>query len=171
MESLSFIPPPPLPIPPQPADNPRKKLLIRIGIAAGALVLVGFALVAISGVKLLAGAMQEPSKALSTYTDTLIRTDYHTAYSIASPDLRAAASYHALLEYHGKLVDRLGALKGVKQTYWHIETKNGQTASTIQANFQFEHGIEMFEFDLHKENGTWRVFSYKPLSTPGVSEN
>lgn len=170
MDSFPFGPPPPPP-PPPPPGNPCRRLYIALGIGAGLLVLGGFIAVAVVGIKSLAGAMQEPAKALGIYTDALIRKDYHGAFNIASPGLREATSYPDLVVYHGKLCDRLGALTSVDQTNWSIETKNGVTASTIRATLKFQRGSEEFEFVLHKEQGTWRVFSYKPLSTAGVADN
>jgi hypothetical protein len=159
---VQFSVPPPSGIP-QTEKKPLSKFVVWLGITVGLVVLAGIVAVAGTGVKLLVGAMHEPAKAMSAYTDALIRKDYQSAYSSASPDFRAASSFADLIKMHEKLTDRLGPLKSVKQTYWHIETKNGQTASTIQADFSFERGTRTFEFELHKEDGIWRVFNYKEL--------
>jgi hypothetical protein len=161
METQFSVPVPP--VIPEAKKKPRSKLVIGLAITAGLLVLGGFIVVAVTGVKMIVAAMHEPAKAMSAYTDALIRKDYQSAYSSASPEFRAASSFADLVKVHEKLTDRLGALKSVKQTYWHIETKNGKTVSTIQADFSFERGTLAFEFELHKEAGTWRVYSYKEL--------
>jgi hypothetical protein len=162
MDSLPYGPPPPVAAPP-PMGKPHRRLMIGLGIAAGVLVLGMLVVVCVVGVKLFAGAFQEPSKAMTLYTDALVRKDYQGAYKMASPEFRAASSFEDILRIHNKLSDQFGALKSVKQTYWHIETKGGVTGSTIQANFQFERASQMFEFELREENGTWRVYSYKQL--------
>jgi Protein of unknown function (DUF3887) len=162
MDSLQYGPPPPTPIA-KPPDSSRRQLFIGLGIAAGALVLGVLVVIVVAGMRLMVGAFQEPSKAMTTYTDALIRKDYQGAYKMASPELRAATSFADLVQLHNKLFDQFGALKTVKQTYWHIETKNGMNCSTIQARFQFERASQMFEFELHEENGSWHVFSYKQL--------
>lgn len=160
------------PIPPNdplhPERKSRKKLYIGLGIAVGLLLLCGLITIAVTGAKLLWGAMKEPAAALTTYTDTLIKKDYQTAYNIASPAFRAAVSQQDLADYHARLTTRLGAIKSARQTNWEIETKNGVTKSTIQATLDFEHGSEPFEFVLIQEQGTWRVLSYKELSAAGV---
>jgi len=167
MESLnvnSALPPVPAP----PGGNPRRKLYIGLGIAAAVVILGGFIALAVSGVRLLVGAMKQPADALSIYTGALIQKDYQSAYALASADFRAALSQQGLIDYHAKLTDRLGALKSVKQTNWEINTNNGVTKSTIETTVQFERGSEPFEFVLLEEQGTWRVLSYKELNTAGV---
>jgi hypothetical protein len=149
METQFSVPVPP--VIPEAKKKPRSKLVIGLAITAGLLVLGGFIVVAVTGVKMIVAAMHEPAKAMSAYTDALIRKDYQSAYSSASPEFRAASSFADLVK------------ESVKQTYWHIETKNGKTVSTIQADFSFERGTLAFEFELHKEAGTWRVYSYKEL--------
>lgn len=162
MDLFQYGPPPPTPIVPPPG-KPRKKLFIGLGIVAAVVVLSVLTVVGIAGVKLMAGAFQAPSKAMSLYTGALIRKDYQGAYKMASPEFRAGSSFDDIMRIHNKLIDQYGALKSVKQTYWHIETKNGVTSSTIQATFQFERANQIFEVELHEENGIWRVFSYRQL--------
>jgi len=162
MESYQYGPPPPEPVQ-QPTGKPRRKLFIGLGIVAAVVVLGLLTVVCVAGVKLIAAGFQEPSRAMALYTDALIRKDYQGAYKMASPDFRAVTSLDDLVQIHKKLSEQFGALKSVKQTYWHIETKGGVTFSTIQAAFQFERASQIFEFELHEENGTWRVFSYKQL--------
>ncbi len=154
----SIPPPQPQPSPP----NPRRKLYLWLGIGGGIVVFCGVAAVVAVFVSLLVTSMRQPAAALGTYTDELIRKDYQAAYASASPGFRAGATLPALVEYHGKLNDELGALKSVHQTHWSIETKNGITSSTIEATLDFERGSRAFEFVLRKEGGVWRVYSYKP---------
>jgi hypothetical protein len=100
MEAQISVPPLPPPAIAQTQKKPRSKLVIWLGITAGLGVLAGLIVVAGIGVKLLAGAMHEPSTAMDAYTDALIRKDYQSAYSSASPELRAASSYADLLKVH-----------------------------------------------------------------------
>jgi hypothetical protein len=170
MDDFVVPPPPPQQVSSQ-APNPRRRLYIGLGIAAGVILLAGFVVIAVFGVKTVAGAFQEPAKALSLYTDALIRKDYQGAYNSASPGLRSATSFADLVAYHDKLTNAHGALKSVKQANWHVQTENGVTSSTIQATLQFDRDSMGFEFVLRKEGGVWRVYSYVPLEKAGVGEN
>jgi hypothetical protein len=155
MDPHYSVPPPPLL--PKPARTRRAKALKILVICVGVVLVCGL------GVWLCIAMFRGPSQAMSAYTDALIRKDYQGGYFSASPEFRAGSSFADLVKVHDKLSDRLGALKSVKQTYWHIESENGRTVSTIQADFNFERGSLTFEFELHKEAGIWRVFSYKEL--------
>src|SRR5277367_569388 len=136
----SIPPPKPLPSPP----NPRRKLYLWLGIGGGIVVLGGVTTVAVMLIGLLVTAARQPAATLGTYTDALVLKDYQAAYASASPGFRADTSLPALVAYHDKLNDKLGALKSVHQSHWTIETKNGITSSTIEAMLEFEHGSQAF---------------------------
>ncbi len=99
--------------------------------------------------------------ALNIYTDTLIHQDYESAYQITSPSFRAAISYSALVDEQVKLTERFGRLKSAKQSDWDIDSIYNAKAASIKVNFQFERGCMAYEFKLCKEDGIWRVLSYK----------
>jgi len=109
--------------------------------------------------KQFASKVEPPMNALNIYTDTLIQSDYQSAYTITSPAFRAATRYSELVDYQSKLTEEMGKLKSAKQTYWQVDEENGVAIAHIQANLQFERGMMTFQFVLRKEDGIWRVLS------------
>jgi len=157
--------------PAEPTKSMRNKKYIVFGIVAGGLILGGLIASAVVCFKLFAHAVEPPMTALNIYTDTLIQKDYESSYAITSPALRAAISYPDFLKYQDLLTAKHGALKSAKQIYWDIETSNGTSTCTIQADLQFESSKLKFEFVLRKEDGIWRVFSYRDLDTDDVGNS
>jgi hypothetical protein len=146
-------------------------LYIGLSAAGGAVTLALVIALIVMSVKMLTGAFQEPSKALSVYTDALIRKDYQGAYNMTSTGFHTSSSLDDVVKFHENVTNQIGALKSVKQTYWHIDTRNGENSSTIQAEMQFEHGSRIFEFDLVEEKGTWRVFRYHAVTPAAAGVN
>lgn len=109
--------------------------------------------------------------ALNIYTDALIQRDYESAYEVASPAFRAVTSYSALVADQVKLTERFGSLQCANQTYWDIDSINNAKAASIKVNLQFERGRVNFEFALRKEDGIWRVLSYKEPNGTEMGKN
>jgi hypothetical protein len=143
------------------SGNSRRKLLV--GLTIGVILLGCVTALVVMGLKRVEGNFRKPSDALTLYTDALIRKDYQGAYNMASPQFRADNSFDALLQYHAKLTDSLGALKSVKQSAWKVDTENDVFFARIRVDLQFERGSQAFQFTLRKEDGTWRVLKYGKL--------
>ena len=117
------------------------------------------------------GEVEETTTALNIYTDTLIQKDYSSAYQITSPKFRSAISYSDFVAYQSNLTTSLGRLKSAKQSNWDVDSINNATTATIDVNLQFDSGNIPLQFILHKEEGIWRVFSYKEPNGIGVRKN
>ncbi len=135
----------------------RKKLYIALSITASLMVLGWMT----AEIRLFKSEVEQVMTALNIYTDTLIQRDYESAYLITSPAFREAISYPALVMEQTKLAERLGRLKSAKQSDWNIDSINDAKTAIVKVNLQFERGSVEFQFTLHKEDGIWRVFSYK----------
>lgn len=147
------------------SKNPRRTL--SIAIAAILIVLCWMVI----EFRLFVGQAEQAMTALNIYTDTLIQQDYESAYLITSPAFRVAVSYPTLVEDQTKLNERFGRLKSAKQTDWDIDSINNAKIASIKADLQFERGNISFQFTLHKEDGIWRVFSYKEPGGTAMGEN
>jgi len=69
--------------------------------------------------------------------------------------------FQDLVDYHTKLTAKMGKLSFAKQTDWDVDDENPAATATITTNLQFERGTETFQFFLRREDGIWRVVSYK----------
>jgi len=138
-------------------EKSRKKFYIALAICACLIVLSWMVI----EVLLFKGEVERSMTALNIYTDTLIQHDYESAYQITSPSFREAVSYPDLVMEQTKLTERFGRLESAKQTDWNIDSINNAKVASIKADLQFERGSLSFQFTLHKEDGIWRVFSYK----------
>jgi hypothetical protein len=147
--------------------KPRKNLYIATAIGASLIVLTWIAVEA----RLFKGEIEQVMTALNIYTDTLIQHDYESAYQITSPTFREAVSYSALVAEQAKLNEEFGALKNAKQTDWDIDSINDAKSAIVKVNLQFERGSSDFQFSLHKEDGIWRVFSYKEADGTAYGKN
>jgi len=104
---------------------------------------------------------EPPMNALNIYTDTIIHDDFQSAYQIAAPSFRTSVRFQDLVDYHTKLTAKMGKLSFAKQTDWDVDDENPAATATITTNLQFERGTETFQFFLRREDGIWRVVSYK----------
>jgi hypothetical protein len=117
------------------------------------------------------GEVEQAMTALNIYTDTLIQKDYSSAYQITSPKFRSAISYSDFVAYQSNLTATLGRLKSATQSNWDVDSINSAKTATIDVNLQFESGNIPLQFILHKEEGIWRVFSYKEPNGIDVRKN
>jgi hypothetical protein len=143
-----------------------KRKALYIGLAVTVfLIVLGWL---VSEASMFKGEVEQAMTALNIYTDTLIQKDYSSAYQITSPKSRSAISYPDFVAYQSKLTSGLGMLKNAKQSNWDVNSINNATTATIDVNLQFEGGDMPLQFILKKEEGIWRVFSYKELH--GIDE-
>lgn len=138
----------------------RNRWLILVATVLLVLVLVGAGSFYVV-FKWFARRTEPPMNALNIYTDTLIHDDFQSAYQIAAPSFRTSVRFQDLVDYHTKLTAKMGKLNFAKQIDWDVDDQSTVATATITTNLQFERGTETFQFFLRREDGIWRVLSFK----------
>jgi hypothetical protein len=102
----------------------------------------------------------EARKTLSDFGDALAAQNYKEAYSLTSQDLQRVTSYRAFVLVHKGLEEKFGNLRKLSIDDSHAVDGSGGWYATMQVNMDFAHARLPFTFNLKKENGVWKIYSY-----------
>lgn len=97
----------------------------------------------------------------SNYAETLINQKFEEAYGYHSPEFRERVTLSSFIQYQNDVQAKFGALKSVHEAGMVVQkwrNSSGWRAS-IKADFQYEKAKVRFNFELHRDNGHWTIFS------------
>jgi len=104
--------------------------------------------------------LHEANKVLRSFTDALIAKQYERAYDLTSKEFRASTDFPTFVKVHDGLTLRIGDLKYVSVGDREIKDKGHGMYGTAEVSMNFSRGMLTFVFDLKKEDGSWKIYSY-----------
>lgn len=104
--------------------------------------------------------LHQANRALERFTDALIAKQYGQAYDLTSKEFRASTDFSTFVKVHDGLTLRIGDLKYVSVGDHEINDKGHGMYGTAEVSMNFSRGMLTFVFDLKKEDGSWKIYSY-----------
>lgn len=104
--------------------------------------------------------LHQANKALQGFTDALIAKQYGQAYDLTSKEFRASTDFSTFVKAHDGLTLRIGYLKYVSVGDREIKDKGHGMYGTAEVSMNFSRGMLTFVFNLKKEDGSWKIYSY-----------
>jgi hypothetical protein len=100
-------------------------------------------------------------KTFSNYADALVNQKFEEAYAYQSQEFQATTSFDSFVRYQHDVQAKLGVLKSVKQEGMTVQKWRSPSRwkASIVSDFQYANAKVRFTFELHRENGRWRIFS------------
>jgi hypothetical protein len=101
------------------------------------------------------------NKALRSFTDALVAKQYRSAYSSTSREFQASVDFQTFVKVQDGLTIRMGDLNGVAVTLSEVKERSDGWYGTAETTMNFAHGNLDFTYILRKNDGQWKVYSYR----------
>jgi hypothetical protein len=97
----------------------------------------------------------------STYADALVNQKFEEAYGYHSPEFQERITLASFVQYQHDVQAKFGALKAVQQEGMTVRKWRNPSRwrASIKTDFRYEKAKVRFNFELHRENGRWTIFS------------
>ncbi len=97
----------------------------------------------------------------SSYADALVHQKFEEAYGYHSPEFQERINFTSFIQYQHDVQAKFGALRAVQQQGMTVQKWRNPSRwrATIRANFLYEKARVRVNFELHRDNGRWTIFS------------
>ena len=104
----------------------------------------------------------EVAATFASYSDALVREDWHKAYAFSGPEFREAAPFE---NFVGRLTDlekSYGRLRAVEQKSLYVRFFRSPPAGVtiIGAEHHYERGVIQVRYEFHYHGGRWLLYGF-----------
>jgi len=130
--------------------------------------LLAFSLISILIVGVVLKIRLEKQEALSDfhrYSDSLLREDFLSAYQMTTTEFKNATSYQAFSDGQRQLIEEFGRLRATHLDGYSVQTEESvkNWSAILTVTLVFDKGNCRFVFEMHKQDGTWKMFGLRRL--------
>jgi len=97
----------------------------------------------------------------SSYADALINQKFEEAYGYHSLEFQERVTLASFIQYQHDVQAKFGVLKSVHEEGMTVQKWRtpSRWSASIKADFQYEKAKVRFNFEMHRDNGHWTIFS------------
>jgi hypothetical protein len=97
----------------------------------------------------------------NSYAEALINQKFEEAYGYQSQEFQERVTLASFLQYQRDVQAKYGLLKSVQQEGMSVQKWRNPSRwrASIKADFQYEKAKVRFNFEMHRDNGRWTIFS------------
>jgi hypothetical protein len=97
----------------------------------------------------------------NNYAEALINQKFEEAYRYQSQEFQERVTLASFLQYQRDVQAKYGLLKSVQQEGMSVQKWRNPSRwrASIKADFQYEKAKVRFNFEMHRDNGRWTIFS------------